>query len=583
MHVEQIKSFFMNYLKLSLVFFMISVGMANAQNTEELKKQADQYRAAGDINSEIQVLNKLAYQLWEKEKLQDASVHFSRILDINTSLGNTNGQLVTIYNLGAVYHDNGQYEKALDIYERGIAIGKEHNRKKDLLANYINAATSLQELKKQKESNNYIDQALPIAKELNDLKSMRSCYRILAENHELMGNTNKTIEYFDLFNTYDRQIKKQQMDQVKEESAVEVHKAEEARRIKEIELKFTADTLKEVKELSKIQKMEIDLLNQQKQIDELQRRELEVKLEFRKKVFRITMIGLIMLLSLLAIISFQFIQKKKANKLLAKQNDKINLQNKQITDSINYAQTIQRAILPMEETINQHFNSFSLFRPKDIVSGDFYWYSNIEEGKKWIAAVVDCTGHGVPGAFMSMIGNTLLNSIINEQKIYQPSKILEMLNQETILALKQEKTENRDGMDLCLCLIEKKQGGKYKITYSGAKRPLLYFVQNKKGIEVLKADRLSIGGIKKHVEEVQFNNLEIELNEGDIIYLSTDGYIDQNGPDRKRYGSNRLMQDLQKIAESPMKTQKTILEENLVAYMAGEEQRDDITIVGIQL
>ncbi len=570
--------------KLVCFFILFGISLISfSQNIKDLKQQAENYRTQGDFNSEVQVLNKLAYLQWENEKFLDAAESFSRMLEITKSSNNQQAVLTIIYNLGAVYYDAEEYNKAYQTYQEGIDFAKKLGKKYDVVSNYTNAASALQGTSDYKKSNNIINEALPLAKELNDLKLLRTCYRILAENHEAIGNSNKTMEYFDLFNTYDRKIKSMQIEQVKEESAVEVNKAQAEKRAKELELKHTVDTLKEVKELSEIQKIQIDKLNLQKQVDELQKRELENKLEFNRKMNRMMTFGLIIVVLLLAVISYQFLQKRTANIMLAKQNEQINLQNKQITDSIAYAKTIQQAILPINETINQSFESLIIFKPKDIVSGDFYWYSPIEDGKKWIVAVVDCTGHGVPGAFMSMIGNTLLNSIINERGIYKPSEILHLLNEETTYSLKQSKTDNRDGMDVCLCYIEKLPDNKMNLVYAGAKRPLIYYNSNKGVIDEIKADRISIGGIKKGTDGLVFNDIELTLNKGDIIYLSSDGFIDQNAPDRKRYGSTRLKETLDRLVKQPLNEQRDMLERELMHYMNGEPQRDDITFVGLKI
>jgi len=547
-----------------------------AQNITELMKQAEVYREKGDLNSEVQVLNKLAFKQWEKGNYFSSAESFNRIIEINKLLNNKNGILITYYNLGAVYSDTEDYQMALQFFMKGYDLSKSLGKKKDVVSCLTNAASVLREMKEYEKSNAKAKEALVMAKEINDLKMLRTCYRILAENYENLGITDKTIEYYDLFNTFDKKIKNMQMEQVKEESAGEVNKAQAEKRAKEIELKQTVDTLQEVKEISATQKMEIKLLNQQKEIDRLEQEQLE-------KTWKITLTGLLIALMFLAIIFYQFNQKRKANNLLAERNHKINHQNKQITDSIKYAKTIQKAILPIHEAINQSFESFIIFRPKDIVSGDFYWYSTLEPGKKWIIAVVDCTGHGVPGAFMSMIGNTLLNSVVNERKIHRPSKILEILNDETVEALKQEKTENKDGMDVCLCYLEKMTDTETKLIFSGAKRPLLYYNHTKGTVEEIKPGRFSIGGMKLYVDNIDFSDVEMTLNKGDILYLSSDGYIDQNASDRKRFGSKRLISVLNTIAKEPMKKQGELMEQKLEDYMQGEEQRDDIAFVGIKI
>jgi len=150
-------------------------------------------------------------------------------------------------------------------------------------------------------------------------------------------------------------------------------------------------------------------------------------------------------------------------------------QHKNIQGSIQYAQTIQHAILPLQSNMDKFLNHFLIYRPRDIVSGDFYWFAVQEAGTEHetiFVAAVDCTGHGVPGAFMSLIGSTLLNETVRVKKIDHPASILEQLDEGVMKALKQDKTHNDDGMDVCLCRIERLDDGNYQILYAGAQRPL---------------------------------------------------------------------------------------------------------------
>jgi histidine kinase len=253
-------------------------------------------------------------------------------------------------------------------------------------------------------------------------------------------------------------------------------------------------------------------------------------------------------------------------------------QTKRITDSIRYAQTIQEAILPSNEVLQAHFHdAFVLFKPKDIVSGDFYWVAQAENYT--FAAAIDCTGHGVPGSIMSMVGNTLLNEIVNIKKIYQPSAILQTLHEGIRTALRQHSTDNTDGMDLGLCRIERHETW-VEVVFAGAKRPL-YYTYNEELLK-LKGDNRSIGGLFKK-KETPFNDQEVILLHGDIIYLSTDGYIDQADLDKNKFGTPRFEQLLNSIKERPLKEQAEILAHQLDRHQANAEQRDDITILGIQL
>ncbi len=262
-------------------------------------------------------------------------------------------------------------------------------------------------------------------------------------------------------------------------------------------------------------------------------------------------------------------QLQEAQKLLAERNESI-------VSSIRYAERIQEAILPrptaMSEKLREHF---IIFKPKDIVSGDFYWVRQVRT--KLYVAVADCTGHGVPGAFMSMIGTTLLNEIVGQKTIYDPAEILEELHIGIRESLKQKNNVNTDGMDILLCMFEKNSS---VLTFASAKRPL-YQVHNHKLIEI-RGDRKAIGGRQKEERRV-FTDVEVRPVKGDMIYLTSDGYVDQNGTTKHKFGSFRLKQLLQDIYHLPCKVQKTELLKVLKNHQEGKPQRDDITILGIRL
>jgi PAS domain S-box-containing protein len=272
---------------------------------------------------------------------------------------------------------------------------------------------------------------------------------------------------------------------------------------------------------------------------------------------------------------------------LVLQKDRIELQNQHIKSSITYAKTIQNAILPTLTSLNQDFNTFVIYKPKDIVSGDFYWYSKLHNGysnkEKFFYATVDCTGHGVPGAFMSMIGSRILNEIVNEKKIDKPSKILDLMNNEIKHILRQEETDNNDGMDICLCAIESGQNGYVNVTFAGAKRPLYYFKNSDKTLNYIKGTRKTIGGTHAKRNTEVFQDHEVTLEKGDLIYLSTDGIVDQPSPERIRFGSMRFINLLKNIAEKPLQVQKETIEQAVVDFQEYEQQRDDVTFLGIKV
>lgn len=261
--------------------------------------------------------------------------------------------------------------------------------------------------------------------------------------------------------------------------------------------------------------------------------------------------------------------------------------NEQVLDSIYYSKRIQAAIMPPEEKLKTALpEHFVLFLPRDIVSGDFYWFSEVDNNI--IFAVVDCTGHGVPGALLSMMGDIFLKEIVNIDGIIEPAKILRELHKKvrTHLRQEEEKAETMDGMDVCLCRIEKEKG---RVHFAGAKRPLYIVRENNADrdedisrlIEI-RGDKKSIGGRQKEITRT-YTTKEIEVQKGDMIYLTSDGFADQPDTNIKKYGSKRLKALLPKIAKFPMKKQKKYLEEELKAYQDTEKQRDDITIAGIRM
>jgi ligand-binding sensor domain-containing protein/serine phosphatase RsbU (regulator of sigma subunit) len=267
---------------------------------------------------------------------------------------------------------------------------------------------------------------------------------------------------------------------------------------------------------------------------------------------------------------------------LKKSRDIIEEKNRNITDSIRYARKIQHAMLPMKEKMEKGLKDyFVIYEPKDIISGDFYWFNII--GDYIFLAAADCTGHGVPGALLSMIGHIMLDEVVTDKRIYDPATALAYLHQGFRGVLKQEleKSDTYDGMDLGLCRIDLK---KREITFAGARRPL-YYVKDSQLYEI-KGCRRSIGGRKKEEKRV-FTNHEIETPDKEqetiMLYLTTDGFADQHNPENKRYGSSRLKNFLQGIAHLNMEEQKEALLKELKKHQAYVEQRDDITIVGLQI
>lgn len=281
-------------------------------------------------------------------------------------------------------------------------------------------------------------------------------------------------------------------------------------------------------------------------------------------------------------------QLKHANEELLAMNEEINTQmtiiehkNTNITSSIQYAKIIQRAVFPSLEKLDAYFDQyFVLFSPKDIVSGDFYYTK--QKGKNLYIAAADCTGHGVPGAFMSVLGISHLNEIISKGVLVKPYEILNELRIRIKKSLHQEgkKGQTQDGMDIALCAIDLENT---TIQYAGAHCPLYLIRKNDSGFELIefKADLMPIGVHPK--DEKSFTNYDIPLKHGDTLYLFTDGYVSQTGGTNfETFKRKRFQEVLLKIQEHNLEEQKRILEQTLTNWQGNYDQVDDILIIGMR-
>jgi serine phosphatase RsbU (regulator of sigma subunit) len=265
--------------------------------------------------------------------------------------------------------------------------------------------------------------------------------------------------------------------------------------------------------------------------------------------------------------------------VVMKQKGEIELQNIEITDSINYAKRIQTSILPDFNRLLETFReAFLFFRPRDIVSGDFYWFDKISE-ERFILVCADSTGHGVPGAFMSMIGSTILQDIVTRQKIYKPSEILTRLDKQIFSTLNQnvELGVSNDGMDMVVCEINIKNR---HIRFASAMRPVILVMD--KEPYYIKGNRSSVGG--ESVIEKYFDDQEYYLNEGDTLYLFSDGLPDQfGGTDGKKMKIARLKKLIEDVASLPMPGQKEVISKFYDEWKGHHEQVDDVLLIGVRL
>ena len=271
------------------------------------------------------------------------------------------------------------------------------------------------------------------------------------------------------------------------------------------------------------------------------------------------------------------LELEKRTKEVVKKNEELEDKNKSITDSINYALRIQKSILPSKRLMKEIFpESFVFYKPRDIVSGDFYWYEKI--GDKFIIACADCTGHGVPGAFMSMISSTLLKEIAHQEKLTDPSEFLFKLDEVLLSTLKKSgETTIHDGLDVSLCVFDLQTN---HLSFSGAFRPILIYRNN--ALERIKTFPYSIGG--GDFIEKEFKTINIQLEKGDVVYMFTDGYPDQFGGVRgKKLYLKGFQELIEKSIDFPLDEQHDLLKEFLLSWKGEKSQIDDILVIGIKI
>ena len=493
--------------------------------------------------------------------------------------------MVANNSLALIYLELENYQKAIFHLQKELEFRKKINNKADIATVLINLSLAENEMKSYDVAIDDIEQAISISKELSDLMLLKRAYGVAYDIYQKEGIEDKARGYFELYSAIDKKLKEQKMSEITTEAKQQVQQAntEKAKTEQKLnqtssELEKTSTTLHKVEQLTREQQMELEL--RQSKINEQ-----HALLETEKLKRRYLTVGVITLTLFVIVLTFMIFKIRLANKKIEQQRQWLEKQNKEIKASIRYAQTIQEAMLPAQTEIERYFDPFILYWAKDIVSGDFYWISTHKEKDTELVyfAVVDCTGHGVPGAFMSMIANRLLSEIVIEKKIYSPANILTELNQMVRKALRQEETDNNDGMDVALFCLRKNSGSKYKLIFSGAKRPLYIMKNTENKLVTCHGNRKSIGGYSLSKNDITFNNYETEVSPEDMVYLFSDGIVDQNSPDRKKFGRSRLEEALEDCRKLSPSKQKAIIEERLSSFMEQEEQRDDITLIGLKI
>lgn len=501
---------------------------------------------------------------YEMGNLDKAIEYSFQVLEINKGSGNMQGVANTYASLGKIYYDHQDFKKATDFFSKA-------NQLKDSLNDNTEKASILRYLGRIHlrsgniaEAEKYLKQSLEFAQDQNLKEEIKESYLSLSEIYEQKKHHAKALEYFKLYTELKDGLNNQ--------------------KINELELQYEFDKKQRLLEF------------------EQRQREAEQQAKIQKqKIYKWVFAAGFLFMLIFAYFIFKSYQRKKQTNIIltkqkaeieeqrdeieaqrdfvTKQRDQIAHQNTIITDSIEYARRIQTALFPQEKFMDQVLKEHFVFmKPKNIVSGDFYWVT--EKNNKLVLTVSDCTGHGVPGAFMSMLGIAFLNEIVNKTDNIRADQILGQLRENIIDSLHQEHgmRGSKDGMDMAMCIIDKNN---LEMEYAGAYNPV-YIVRDGELIEI-KADKMPIGIHAIKVDK-DFERKTIKLESGDMLYLFSDGYVDQfGGQDGMKFKQKAFKELLIRLSDKDMNTQLEQIDETMKNWQGDYSQLDDMMIMGIRV
>jgi serine phosphatase RsbU (regulator of sigma subunit) len=592
-------------------------------------------RALGDSVAVGGLFNNIGVIYKNHGNIPTALEYYFKSLRYKERGGDEKGIASSYNNIGALYGEMGDIENAIKHYKLALEIYKRHNDRQYICNTYLEIGMYYSSIGRPADAASYVQQAYEISKTLDDIElqaiatyhmagqrykegkteEAENLYNVALKFSEKLSNTMGMAACFQKLG--DIKIKKGQKSEAIElfEKAYNIGKEMDNKELmletayklsnaygssgdykKALELYKQGKSLQDsLYNQDNIRKMMGEQFKYEREKEKLiQQQEEQKKEEARKsEAFRrnfFTGAGIIVLL-IVSGFSFVLMRRLAENR---KQKNIIELQRNEMIDSINYARRIQFALLAHNDLLQKYLpEHFVLFKPKDIVSGDFYWATSAGSEQKTVSssglptatagckffylAVCDCTGHGVPGAFMSLLNTSFLNEAINEKNIYEPGEIFNHVRKRLVENISQD--GNRDGMDGTLIRFEKENDGTIKLSYSAANNPPLIISGNE--IRYQPFDKMPVGMGEK---EDLFRTLNITANKGDMLYLFTDGYPDQfGGPKGKKFKYKKLEQQLLQINSLPLQQQSATLEKTFNEWKGDLEQVDDVCIIGIRL
>lgn len=586
------------------VIAYVSLGNAYAK-LYEFNQAVNLYLKALKISEEKKIkkrsaiLGNIGNIYMRQEKYNEGFYYFKRAYQASIEENNVIGQVNTLNQMCDYYNSNGNSDSSLALLKRALQISKKHGLKDKISYTYDNIANSY--FTKGETTGNvtfyktvelYADTALRLHEQELDSAGIAFAYGLLGATNIKTGNYAKAENYYFKFQELSARLHDILNLKTGYEEMSDLYRLQK-KFDKAYECRVKYDSINKLY-LNEISSKQVSELNTKYETDKKAKENqlLQIKNNLSDELIKrqnYTVVFIILILIVLLITSI-FIYKnlrsqKKANHIIAAQKDEVELQkniveekNTEITDSIRYAKRIQNAILTSDVYIKKHLNDyFILYKPKDIVSGDFYW--TLMHTNKFFIVTADCTGHGVPGAMMSMLGINLLNQIVAEKNILEADAILNNLRREIIKAINPEDSqeESKDGMDCSLLIIDLE---KMNLEYACANNAF-YLVRNNSLIKY-DADRMPVG--KSPKDTIPFRKHSIQLQKNDLLITTTDGFTDQfGGANGKKLKSKKLEQLILENHNRSLPDIKTALNTAFVEWKGDLEQVDDVTVIGIRI
>ena len=489
---------------------------------------------------ELYAYTNLSSMFTNQMKFQKAYDFAIKAADLGRSMGDKGIEAASFSKAAGAMAKLNQPGKALALSERAISAADSSGQPFNIWQAYGSKGFVLMLQEKWKEAIPYYENAISILKDADTYTmDYGQMYNELSECYEKTGNYSKALTAFKKYALI----------------ADSIRRKDNIQKATELTMNYEFDKREQAMQAEQKAK---DAITQGQQLA--------------------LITGLILSFIIIAGASIGYRNKKRANALLQIQKKEIENQKNYLTSSINYAKQIQSAVFPSDNVLASYFTEqFILFKPLDVVSGDFYWYK--QNSNEVYIAVADCTGHGVPGAFMSILGITYLNEIVNKTESGNPDEILYQLRENVMRSLNQsnQSSDVKDGMEVAFCKFNMESR---VLQFSGAFRPLFLIRDN--AIHHLKGDKMPIGVYDNSDEP--FTNNNIQLQKDDLVYIFTDGYVDQiGGPERKTFKTNRFKDLLLDISGNPFHEQKYLLERKISEWQGGLDQTDDILVVGFKI